>query len=111
MRSVIMINVLSSGLGKFLGSVSFPLYLIHVPIIYTLLAKGYVHVNHSPLQLSVLLTSFFLLLFAAAFCAEKYIERPFLFLLGMLRYKLKELGGLTARPMSEGQSYSSQSRR
>lgn len=104
MRSAAAINLLSGKTASFLGLVSFPLYLIHVPVIYTLLAKGYI-LNHSDYRgvLLFLIFSLFILL-AVSYCAAIYIEKPFLHYLGRLRHFLKQLGDTPAAMVPPDQS-------
>jgi peptidoglycan/LPS O-acetylase OafA/YrhL len=111
MRSALLTHALSGKVGTFLGSVSFPLYLIHVPVTYTLIAKGYALTETSYYQKIMLLIFFSIFLIAAAYYAERYIERPFLVLLGKIRYKLKELSGTSVLSVPQRQTNGSQTLR
>jgi peptidoglycan/LPS O-acetylase OafA/YrhL len=89
MNATTLIRVLSSRAGKFLGSISFPMYLIHVPIINTAFALSYRGVYGNSLGVAFVIVGFaFLLLFCSA-VAEMFVERPFLQMLGRLRRRLK----------------------
>ncbi|MHC2104096.1 acyltransferase family protein [Methylobacterium sp. CM6246] len=100
MRSASLVRFLSGSLGRFLGSVSFPLYLIHVPIIYTFFAKGYVMAEPSYFNILSILTVCMVLIFAISYILERYLERPYLVVLGRLRKKLREKANTVALPLS-----------
>lgn len=91
LRSPLLTALLSGRPGRFLGAISFPLYLIHVPLIYTVVAEGYLRVNHRALALACLVAGSLLLMIAVAYAAERWLERPFLGLLGRLRRRLRAI--------------------
>lgn len=89
LRSGLLVTWLSGGSGRFLGAISFPLYLIHVPLIYTVVAEASLRAGrHAPL-LACLVAGSLLLMVAIAYAAERWLERPFLGLLGRLRRLLR----------------------
>ncbi|WP_164985914.1 acyltransferase [Bosea sp. Tri-44] len=90
LRSRSLVAALSGRIGRYLGAISFPLYLIHVPFIYTIVAEAYLRTSQHVLALAGLLAGSFLLMFAIAHAAERWLERPFLGLLGQLRGRLRE---------------------
>ena len=97
MRSAAMRRLLEGDMGRFIGMISFPLYLIHVPIFYTIMAKTYI-LSHSTTSFIIFgLVSYALMMVALAYCAERYLERPFLRQLGKLRRKLGSLMSSPAR--------------
>lgn len=70
---------------QFLGVVSVPLYLLHVPLIMTVLAQAYL-ITHSNLSVLVIVFAILLIgLFAISYLAAKFVERPLLIGLGWLR--------------------------
>jgi peptidoglycan/LPS O-acetylase OafA/YrhL len=79
-----LIRLLSSRLGSFLGSISFPLYLIHVPLIYTALCAASVLLWHSSSLLLIAVAVFLCTNIAIAAAIERYGEQPFLKLLRSL---------------------------
>jgi len=91
LRSGLLITLLSGRTGRFLGAISFPLYLIHVPLIYTVVAEAYLRANHSALALACLIAGSLLLMVAVAYAGERWLERPFLGLLGRLRRRLRAI--------------------
>jgi peptidoglycan/LPS O-acetylase OafA/YrhL len=92
LRSSLLIAALSGRTGRFLGAVSFPLYLVHVPLIYTVVAEAYLRASHDALALACLIAVSFMLMVAVSYAAERWLERPFLGLLGQLRRRLRGLG-------------------
>ncbi|HEY6879265.1 MAG TPA: acyltransferase [Polyangiales bacterium] len=91
MRSRSVARVLSSRVGGFLGQVSFPLYLLHVPWIYTVVsAVAARHYQERGLMFALVVASFGFLL-GAAKLVDAYLERPFLRFLGRLRDLLRGL--------------------
>lgn len=92
LRSSPLIAALSGRAGRFLGTISFPLYLVHVPLIYTVVAEAYLRASHHALALAGLVVGSLMLMVAVAYAAERWLERPFLGLLGQLRRRLRGLG-------------------
>ncbi|WP_158516204.1 acyltransferase family protein [Bosea vaviloviae] len=90
LRSRRLAAALSGRIGRYLGAISFPLYLIHVPFIYTIVAEAYMRTNLHISARAGLLTGSLVLMFATAHAAERWLERPFLGLLGQLRGRLRE---------------------
>jgi len=91
LRSALLVTWLSGRSGRFLGAISFPLYLIHVPLIYTVVAEAALRAGrHAPL-LACLVAGSLLLMVAIAYAAERWLERPFLGLLGRLRRRLRTI--------------------
>lgn len=91
MRSGLLVAWLSGRTGRFLGAISFPLYLVHVPLIYTIVAEAYLRASDSALVLAGLVAGCLLLMVAIAYAAERWLERPFLGLLGRLRRRLRAI--------------------
>ncbi|MGF7050863.1 peptidoglycan/LPS O-acetylase OafA/YrhL [Bosea sp. OAE752] len=91
LRSGLLVTWLSGRAGRFLGAVSFPLYLIHVPLIDTVVAEAYLRANQHALALVCLVAGSLLLMVAIAYAAERWLERPFLGLLGRLRRRLRAI--------------------
>ncbi len=91
LRSGLLVTWLSGRSGRFLGAISFPLYLIHVPLIYTVVAEAALRAGrHAPL-LGCLVAGSLMLMVAIAYAAERWLERPFLGLLGRLRRRLRTI--------------------
>ncbi|MGI6244534.1 MAG: acyltransferase family protein [Pseudochelatococcus sp.] len=88
MRYAPAARALSGRIGRFLGAVSFPLYLLHAPLIYTVVASVYVANFHKGFMLVVVVAGFFTALFALSHLAERYVERPLLNHLMRLRRNL-----------------------
>ncbi|WP_167376111.1 acyltransferase family protein [Methylobacterium tarhaniae] len=82
---------LSGKLGSFLGSISFPLYLIHVPIIYTIFSYLYLLTFDSKIYQFLVFTFVFAAMIFLAYTAEVFVERPFLRKLGKLRHMLNDM--------------------
>ncbi|GJD97609.1 acyltransferase family protein [Methylobacterium iners] len=91
MRSDLLTRALSGRIGRFLGAISFPLYLIHVPVIYTFLASAFVLFYSEPMSIILLLITFFSSLLVLSYLFERFVERPFLRTLGKLRRKMRNL--------------------
>lgn len=89
--STVATYVLSGKLGSFLGSISFPLYLIHVPIIYTVFSFAYLGKSNNILHQILLLIFVFAMMIVTAYMAEVFVEKPFLRRLGKLRCLLNHL--------------------
>jgi peptidoglycan/LPS O-acetylase OafA/YrhL len=70
---------------QFLGRFSFPLYLVHVPILFTVITAIYLAVTPSPLMLGVLFFMFLLLSIGAACLFEISIDAPLLAALSLLK--------------------------
>jgi peptidoglycan/LPS O-acetylase OafA/YrhL len=78
-------RLLSTRLATFLGEISFPLYLVHVPLIYTVLCAASVHFWPSRLLLVATVAVFLCLCIGIAAAIEHFGEKPFLKLLGRAR--------------------------
>lgn len=91
LRSGLLVAWLSGRTGRFLGAISFPLYLVHVPLIYTVVAEAYLRASDNALVLASLVAGCLLLMVAIAYAAERWLERPFLGLLGRLRRRLRAI--------------------
>lgn len=78
LASPALTRLLSSRVGSFLGSISFPLYLIHVPLIYTVLCAASVLLWDSSLLLLIAVAVFLCMNIAMAAAIERYGEQPFL---------------------------------
>lgn len=91
LRSGGLVAWLAGRTGRFLGAISFPLYLVHVPLIYTVVAEGYLRTGHNVPALACLVAGSLLLMVALAYAAERWLERPFLGLLGQLRRRMRAL--------------------
>lgn len=84
-------RVFSHRWAIFLGTISFPLYLIHVPLIDTVLAGLLVRLpDNAPLSVAVGLVAAAMMI-PLAYGFERLIERPFLRLLGRLRRRLRHI--------------------
>jgi peptidoglycan/LPS O-acetylase OafA/YrhL len=83
-------RMLSSRVPKYLGRVSFPLYLFHVPLLYTIFSVVYVWVKpSSSLFLLPLFAAFLGCSFALASAGEAWIDKPVLDGIGRTRKKLR----------------------
>jgi peptidoglycan/LPS O-acetylase OafA/YrhL len=70
-------NFFSNKLCKFLGEISFPLYLVHVPIIYTIAALAVVGFNaFDHKSLIAIFGGFILLAIIVAYLFERYVDQP-----------------------------------
>ncbi|MCJ2143476.1 acyltransferase family protein [Methylobacterium sp. E-066] len=93
MRSGPIAAALSGRTGEFLGAISFPLYLIHVPLLCTLVADLYLTLSGRPILFSFALALFSVLMIIVAYAIERWLERPFLRLLSGLRSALRAKSG------------------
>lgn len=84
-RSDGIARFLASAFGRFVGSISFPIYILHVPVIYTVFASLCVAVYPSYAATTVLIAVTIVALVGLAYAVEMYVERPFLRRLGRLR--------------------------
>jgi peptidoglycan/LPS O-acetylase OafA/YrhL len=102
MRCAAVRNALSGRVATLLGAISFPLYLIHVPLLCTIGAAIYV-ANHASPLLYLYLTACAAAMFALAYLAQRYMEKPFLVALGGLRRTLRRLAAArTERSLRSG---------
>lgn len=70
---------LRSPIGLFLGRVSFPLYLIHVPLLYTLVAASVIAMDwFDHPELATMFVLFLAVSLAAAWAFERWIDAPLL---------------------------------
>lgn len=65
---------------RFLGTISFPLYLLHFPLLFSVFAAMFIHydANGSGLLLAAYLVAFFAILFTAAWLLERFVDQPLL---------------------------------
>jgi peptidoglycan/LPS O-acetylase OafA/YrhL len=83
-------RMLSSKVPRFLGRVSFPLYLFHVPILYTVFAFAYVWIKPaSSLFLLPLFVAFLGCSLGLASIGEAWIDKPVLDGISWTRKKLR----------------------
>jgi peptidoglycan/LPS O-acetylase OafA/YrhL len=71
---------------QFLGRISFPMYLIHVPIIYTLVAASAVHFNAiqgMPLLILAIISLVAVFFLASVF--ERFVDQPTMILIRKIR--------------------------
>ena len=78
--------LLTTPLVQWFGRLSFSLYLVHVPLLYTLVAWAYVNV---PLPEAVLVAGYFVLTFALAHLFTLAVDEPSLSFLRVLRRWLR----------------------
>jgi peptidoglycan/LPS O-acetylase OafA/YrhL len=69
-------RVLSAKPARFLGDISFGLYLIHVPLLYTLFVPFYLKVQNSFLGMAGLLGIFLVCSVAVGFLFTLLIDKP-----------------------------------
>jgi peptidoglycan/LPS O-acetylase OafA/YrhL len=81
---------LSTQAARFFGAISFPIYLLHVPVICTIFASLCVGLYPDPVAVLALIAGSLVALVTAAFAAEMLIERPLLRALGRLRRVLQK---------------------
>ncbi|MCJ2122766.1 acyltransferase family protein [Methylobacterium sp. J-077] len=89
MRSSLIASALSGQIGRFLGAISFPLYLIHVPVIYTVVANLFLTLHGRPVLFFFAFILINILMVILAYAIERWLERPFLRLLNDLRLVLR----------------------
>jgi len=83
-------RVLSSRIPQYLGRVSFPLYLVHVPLLYTVVASLYVMFRPaSSLFLLPLFVAFLGISLALASVCEACVDKPVLDGIGWARRRLR----------------------
>jgi len=83
-------RLLSSRVPAYLGRVSFPLYLVHVPLLYTVFSVVYVWVKPtSSIFLLPLFVAFLGCSFALASAGEAWIDKPVLDGISQARKKLR----------------------
>jgi peptidoglycan/LPS O-acetylase OafA/YrhL len=71
-------RALSSPPARFLGRLSFPLYLVHVPLLYTVFAVGYGRVS-----LWLIGPAFVITAIAVAWLFERFVDAPVVRLVGL----------------------------
>jgi len=96
-------RVLSTAPVQFLGRLSFPLYLVHVPILFTVITGLYLLVTPSPLMLGGLLVIFLLVSIGAAWLFELSIDLPLLTALSNLKLRSRPLRSRLDRGWGGGQ--------
>ncbi len=85
-------KVLSSRIPQYLGRVSFPLYLVHVPLLYTVFASLYVLIQpESSAGILCLFAAFLLTSLILASAGEVWIDGPVLNYIRLVRTKLRYL--------------------
>ena len=83
-------KILSSNIPKYLGRVSFPLYLVHVPLLYTVFAFVYIWINPtSSLFLLPLFVAFLGCSLVLASAGEAWVDKPVLDSISWTRKKLR----------------------
>jgi peptidoglycan/LPS O-acetylase OafA/YrhL len=88
----ILDEALSSLIPRYLGRVSFPLYLVHVPLIYTVFSWVYGTLRpESALSFLFLFSSFIACSLGLALAGEVWIDGPVLACLSRLRSRLRGL--------------------
>lgn len=83
---------LSRPLPQLLGVVAVPLYLLHVPLIKTVLAQAYLVASGNVALFAIALLLWLIGLFGASYFASEFVEKPLLVFLGRLRKSLDTLG-------------------
>jgi len=79
LNSALLDRMLSSTVPNFLGCVSFPLYLVHVPLLYTVFAVLYLRIRPaSHLSLIALFLCFIAISLLLAWAGEAGVDRPVL---------------------------------
>jgi peptidoglycan/LPS O-acetylase OafA/YrhL len=87
---------------RFFGAISFPLYLLHVPLLYTLIASAYLWMlPGSRFSLVCLLLGFLVLSLACAVAGEVWVDRPTLRLLKRLKQWLSHTGSRSGSKMRD----------
>jgi peptidoglycan/LPS O-acetylase OafA/YrhL len=92
LKSPSLNKVLSCRIAQYLGKVSFPLYLVHVPLLYTVFAVAYVVIRPTSNTVILCLFGVFLaisLILASA--GEIWIDGPILNCISRVRTKLRQL--------------------
>ncbi|MER9901591.1 acyltransferase [Mesorhizobium sp. M0130] len=91
LRLTTLQNLLQTPPIKFLGAISFPLYLLHFPLLFSVFAAMFVHYSAtgSGLLLAAYLVAFFAILFAAAWLLERFVDQPLLAGLRSLKSALR----------------------
>lgn len=88
---------LSGKLGSFLGSISFPLYLIHVPVIYTIFSYLYPLTLDNKIYQIIIFLFVFAAIILISYIAEVFVERPLLRKLGKIRQILNDINSRLSR--------------
>ena len=106
MTSPLLQNILSSQVPKFLGRISFSLYLYHVPFLYTLFAVWYIHIlPHSFFGLVFLLMMCLTFCLVVAYCATLGVDEPTVRAIANLRKNLGRISlgnvRLSALPLTK----------
>lgn len=79
-------NVLGGRCGVFLGRISFPLYLVHFPLLGSVEAAGFVYFGHMSSLAFVTVTLFYMsVVVAVTLLFDKLVERPTLKLLRSMK--------------------------
>lgn len=78
-------RLLSRPLPQFLGIVAVPLYLLHVPLINTLLAQAYLVAAGNIVVFAIAFLLWLVVLFVSSFLTAHFVEKPLLLLLAWLR--------------------------
>ena len=92
LNSTVLEEALSSHIPQYLGRVSFPLYLVHVPLLYTIFASQYVSIQpKSSVGILSLFAAFLLTSLVLASAGEVWIDGPVLNYISLVRTKLRYL--------------------
>lgn len=92
LNSTLLEKGLSSRIPQYLGRVSFPLYLVHVPLLYTIFASLYVSIQpKSSVGILFLFAAFLVTSLILASAGEVWIDGPVLNYISLVRTKLRYL--------------------
>jgi peptidoglycan/LPS O-acetylase OafA/YrhL len=82
-------TLFATALPRFLGRISFPLYLVHVPLLYTWVAFAY---TRTELSLAALFGGYVAMTLLLAFLGTLFVEEPTLALARRVRERVAALG-------------------
>jgi peptidoglycan/LPS O-acetylase OafA/YrhL len=99
LKSPVLDKTLSYCIPQYLGRISFPLYLVHVPLIYTIFALIYVFFQPMlAIGIICLFAVFLITSLTLASAGEKWIDGPVLNYISQIRSKMRYLRSVARSP-------------
>jgi peptidoglycan/LPS O-acetylase OafA/YrhL len=90
---------LSSRPLRFLGGISFGVYLVHAPLLYTVFATPYLAVRTDPAAVAALLLAFLAVAVTAGYGFTRAVDQPTIGALRRLRLRRWRLGAAAQQPV------------
>lgn len=84
-------RALETPVPQFLGQISFPLYLLHFPVLFALFSPAYLYLQDSPMLLvTVAIPALMLVLFGISLAIIRWLDAPLLLWLRTIRKAIDE---------------------